>query len=217
MTYPLLTLENIHASYYKREVLRGLSLHIGKGEVVALLGENGKGKSTVLRVISGLLKPTSGRIEFQGRGITALSAEQRQQLGIGYLLQGGRVFRNLTVEENYLIALRHRPHNAEHAYEFPGGVFPDLKDLKKKRAGLLSGGQRQMLAVEMASLQCGVIGLWDEPTAGLSEKAAELALSQILRVAGPDRAHLIVEQRRDLVAAIATRVVLIDELFRGCL
>ena len=100
MSNCILKLEDVCVSYGKKQILHGISLQLSEGDVVALLGDNGAGKSTVLRVIAGLLIPSSGRIEFQGRDITKLTPRQRQRLGLCHLIQGGRVFPSLTVEEN---------------------------------------------------------------------------------------------------------------------
>jgi ABC-type branched-subunit amino acid transport system ATPase component len=211
----LLKLDNIHACYGKKEILRGVSFQLQQGEAVGVLGENGAGKSTLLRVIAGLLIPTQGSIELFGREITRLSSKQRHELGLSYLMQGGRVFPNLSVEENYVLALRYSPHKKLGKQNGLGSLFPLLKEIRSKRAGLLSGGQRKMLAIEMVAHTRGHVALWDEPTAGLSDENAELALRHIIQDADHRQAQLIVEQRSDLLATKVTRSICIDNLSFG--
>jgi ABC-type branched-subunit amino acid transport system ATPase component len=174
---PILVLEDVHAAYLKKEVLRGLSLIVHAGEIVALLGENGSGKSTTLKVIAGLLKPSQGIVRFQGRNLNALGVAQRQHLGIGYLMQGGRVFPNLTVKENFALATSNSHESQRPA--ILGDWFPVLRDCCSIRAGLLSGGQRQMLAIEMVLVQKPSLLLLDEPIAALSPDMASNILASI--------------------------------------
>ena len=177
---PLLCVESVHVAYVKKEILRGVSLTVNQGEIVALLGGNGSGKSTLLKTIAGLLQPTKGRIEFNGQDITQLSVHGRQKGGIGYLLQGGRVFPNLSVEENFEIARKHHRNGRNTLRDVLGSIFPQLREKANVRAGLLSGGQRQMLAIEMVLTQEPALALLDEPTGALSHDLA----ATILRTAG---------------------------------
>jgi branched-chain amino acid transport system ATP-binding protein len=178
-TTPLLRVEDLYAAYVKKEILRGVSLIVGRGEIVALLGGNGSGKSTLLKSIAGLLQPTKGRIEFKGRDITSLSVRDRQQGGIGYLIQGGRVFPNLSVQENFEIAMKHDRNGHKAAGAKLGSIFPSLKEKTNLRAGLLSGGQRQMLAIEMVLSQRPELILLDEPTGSLSPNTVGIILKAI--------------------------------------
>jgi ABC-type branched-subunit amino acid transport system ATPase component len=173
---PILVLENVHASYVQKEILRGLSFTVRRGEIVALLGENGSGKSTTLKVIAGLLKPAQGSVRFHGKELNGLGAADRQQLGIGYLMQGGRVFPNLTVEENFNLALGQAPKGTSEAPPCLGDWFTALNDRRATRAGLLSGGQRQMLAIELVLAQRPNLLLLDEPTGALSGELATQVL-----------------------------------------
>lgn len=204
MTVPILKVENVHAAYSKKEILRGLSFEVYPGEVVMLLGENGAGKSTALKVIAGLLRPTQGRIEFNGRDITRCDVQERQRLGIGCLLQGGRVFPNLTVQNNFQLALSYgRPHSKP--VPQLGEIFSVLRDRRNDRAGLLSGGQRQMLALEMMAVQQPRIALLDEPSAALSEEHAPALSSMLAEATNDDRALVIVEQQPDAIKASQIR------------
>lgn len=176
---PLLRVEGVHAAYVKKEILRGVSLTVKRGEILALLGGNGSGKSTLLKTIAGLLQPTKGRIELKGRDITLLSVHGRQKGGIGYLLQGGRVFPNLSVEENFEVAMKHHRNGHNGAGAKLGSIFPPLRERTNVRAGLLSGGQRQMLAIEMVLAQEPELALLDEPTGALSHDLAITILKTV--------------------------------------
>ena len=209
MLDPLLILEDIHASYVKKEILRGVSFEVMPGEVLALLGGNGSGKSTTLKVIAGVLAPSKGRVLFHGKDITHATPHQRQKLGIGYLLQGGRVFPNLTVAENLRIAYSHTRDGAHGTHPPPaiGSIFPELGARQTTRAGLLSGGQRQMLAIEMILAQRPLLALLDEPCAALSPQFASKLLHQIKEQAGNHEAFLVVEQNTESARIASKRVL----------
>lgn len=205
----MLILEEIHASYVKKEILRGVSFEVRAGEVLALLGGNGSGKSTTLKVIAGVLPPTKGRVVFQGRDITHATPHQRQKMGIGYLLQGGRVFPNLSVAENLRIAHSHARDGA-HGHQPPhalGAIFPALANRQATRAGLLSGGQRQMLAIEMVLAQRPILTLLDEPSAALSPELSSQLMQQIKEQAGERDAFLVVEQNTESARFASKRVL----------
>lgn len=213
MAGAILTLDGVHASYKEKEILRGVFLEIHDKETVVLLGANGSGKSTTLKTISGLLPITRGQIRLGGEDISLWDSAHRQAAGISYLLQGGRVFPNLTVQENFNVAIRYRRGGVVPNGHFLGSVFPGLAGLCRRRAGLLSGGQQQMLAIEMVTAQCGVVGLWDEPTAGLSDEMAIAALNHIVVLANRGSAQLIVEQRDDLLSGLPIRTIQIEDLY----
>jgi ABC-type branched-subunit amino acid transport system ATPase component len=205
-TDAILTLEDVHAAYLQKEILRGLSLTVHAGEIVALLGENGSGKSTTLKVIAGLLNPSQGTVRYQGRSLNGLGVPQRQQLGIGYLMQGGRVFPNLTMEENFNLAASNvRSTNATPAL---GDWFTDLRDRRSDRAGLLSGGQRQMLAIELVLVQKPQLLLLDEPTSSLSAELGAKILSSIRRsIKATGASALLVEQNGASAASASDRTL----------
>jgi ABC-type branched-subunit amino acid transport system ATPase component len=212
---PILTIQGLHAGYRRKEVLQGLSLELHRSEVIAILGDNGTGKSTMLRAIAGLLTPSSGRISLMDRDVTLWTAKHRHDCGVGFLMQGGRVFPNLSVLQNFELARYHRPSSALDLDRRLGSIFPSLAAIADQRAGLLSGGQRQMLSIEMAAQQCGVIGLWDEPTAGLSPENAQFALDHIIGLAQGNRAQLIVEQRQELIVDRVNRILWMETLTLG--
>ncbi|MDB5912575.1 MAG: transporter ATP-binding protein, partial [Ramlibacter sp.] len=145
-----LVLDGVHAHYGRSHVLHGVSLKLRRGSLLALLGRNGAGKTTTMLTIAGLMKPTGGTIVFGGRAMQSLAPEAIARSGIRLVPQGRRVFPSLTVHENLLVAAQLRPQarawNMERVFDF----FPQLKPRHKQRAGTLSGGEQQMLAIGRA-------------------------------------------------------------------
>lgn len=195
---PILSFEDINAGYGKKEVLRGLSLRVASGEIVALFGDNGSGKSTALRVAAGVLRPWSGRIVLDGRDISGLLPHEVRRLGISYLPQNARVFKSLSVQENLAVAGHARDRNRD------GFVFPATREIRTRRAGLLSGGERQMLAVELALRRDATILLLDEPTANLSRPLVARMLERIAQLAKKEGTGVIlVEQNVEEARRVA--------------
>jgi ABC-type branched-subunit amino acid transport system ATPase component len=204
-------MRNVHAGYGARAVLKGLELFVRRGEVVALLGGNGTGKSTVLKVVAGLVRPGSGEILVLGRSIANLPTHVIQRRGVGYLLQGGRVFPNLSVAENLRVP-NSVTSDVRSAARPLSLVFPELEGMMDRRAGLLSGGQRQMLAVEMVLQQRAPLLLMDEPSAGLAPHLADRILAGLYEYA--QRAHaavLLVEQKARAAVQIAARAFVLSD------
>jgi branched-chain amino acid transport system ATP-binding protein len=176
---------------------------VKKGEIVSLIGPNGAGKSTTLKVISGFLKPKSGKIIFKDKDITNLSPWQRSKLGIAYLFQGGSIFENLTVIEN----LKLSNEKIETAFE----IFPELEKYKKTRAGLLSGGLKQMLSISLILLKDPELLLLDEPSAGLSPALVEKLISKIKDINQKfNKTILLVEQNIVQALKISNRLYLMS-------
>lgn len=175
---PLLAVRDIHVAYVKKEVLRGVSFTLRHGEVLTIVGGNGSGKSTLLKTIAGILSPTEGQLELNGDRLDTADIANRQRLGIGYLLQGGHVFPNLRVDENVAIAATHHRGGARSDVR-AGTIFPALRTKNHIRAGLLSGGERQMLAMEMVLVQEPLLALLDEPTAALDPDAVTQVLDAV--------------------------------------
>jgi len=170
----LLQCKNIFASYGKKEVLKDAYLNIEKGSIVSLIGPNGSGKSTFLKVISGFLKIKKGNIIFNGKDITNLPPHIRVNLGIGYLFQGGSIFENLTVKENLRLS--------NEKFDLVFELFPELERYTETRAGLLSGGLKQMLSISLILLKEPELLLLDEPSAGLSPALVEKLLQKIREI-----------------------------------
>lgn len=208
---PLLRVEDIRASYYKKEVLHGLSIQVQEKEIVALIGPNGAGKSTLLKAIFGLLKPQSGKVLFNGEDITESDPFYRVQQGLGFFVQGGKVFTELTVCENLEIgAYAKRNLSSNERGDEILELFPELRKHKDRRAGLLSGGERQMLALGILLVQKPKLLLLDEPSAGLAPISAQNIVAKTTNVREKTGASiLLVEQNIREALRIADRVYLL--------
>lgn len=209
----VLRLENIHAGYGKKEVLRGVSFSVRAGEIVALIGINGAGKSTALKVAAGLVRPWQGSVWFNGCNITGMPVHQRARIGLSYLMQGGEVFQSLTVRENIeMSTLVVPPDERKAAIESAVERFPILREKMNVRAGLLSGGQRQMLAIAMVLAQRPKVVLLDEPSAGLAPNLAQEILSKLRTITMADSvACLLVEQRMRESLKVAQKALWLNE------
>jgi len=163
----LLSLEDIDVSYGQTPVLRDTSLTVDENEVVSLIGRNGVGKTTLVKAIIGLLEPTDGTIRYAGDEITNLSADKRAGLGMGYVPQGRDVFSELTVEENLRVGEQINTDSDEYLYDQVYDFFPRLDERRKQRAGKMSGGEQQMLAIGRALIGNPDLLLLDEPSEGV--------------------------------------------------
>jgi branched-chain amino acid transport system ATP-binding protein len=211
---PLIRVEDIHTYYGKSHILHGVSLEVGKAEVVGLLGRNGVGKSTTLKAIAGLVHPSQGEVRFEGRPISRLPAHRLARLGIGYVPEDRRIFRLLTVTENLRTGLdRHGVTKArkkellDKVYQY----FPVLAERRNQAGGTLSGGEQQMLAIARAMMLEPKIILLDEPTEGLMPRMVT-QISQIIDVLRRESvAVLLVEQNVPLTLEAARRVYIIEK------
>ncbi len=207
----ILSAQNIHASYYKKEILHGVSVSVRKGEILCLIGPNGAGKSTLLKVIIGILSPGAGRVYFEGEDVTNLSPHLRVRKGIGYFIQGGEVFPNLTVLENLKLGGADLPKEAlkNHLNEV-FDLFPKLDKIRLKRAGLLSGGQRHALALGIVLMRRPKLLLLDEPSAGLAPSLVKETMSKVQGInENFGISILVVEQNLREVLMIAQRAYLL--------
>ena len=170
MATPLLEIDRLHVKYGNVEALHGISLSVSQGEIVTILGANGAGKSTTLRAISGLLKPSGGEIRFDGRPAHAIPAHERVRLGIAQSPEGRRIFGTLTVRENLGLGAFTRKDGAEIAETAAWiyRLFPVLEKRRDQLAGTLSGGEQQMLAIGRALMAKPRVLLLDEPSLGLA-------------------------------------------------
>ncbi|NCG08152.1 MAG: urea ABC transporter ATP-binding subunit UrtE [Verrucomicrobia bacterium] len=164
---PLLTVEDLQASYDESLILRGISMEVPPNSVVALLGRNGVGKTTLLRSIMGLVPQVDGTITFDGKAIHLLRADQRARLGLGYVPQGRDIFPNLSVEENLKVSLSISGSAGASRLEQVYELFPVLKEMLARKGGVLSGGQQQQLAIGRALLTNPRLLILDEPTEGI--------------------------------------------------
>jgi len=211
---PLLQVEDIHSYYGKSHILHGISLEVGRGEVVGLLGRNGVGKSTTLKAIAGLVHPTAGRVLFDGQPTTGMPAHRVARLGIGYVPEDRRIFPLLTVIENLRTGLdRHGVGNAkkQELLDKSFSYFPVLAERRYQAGGTLSGGEQQMLAIARAMMLEPKIMLLDEPTEGLMPRMVS-QISEIIEALHRESvAVLLVEQNVPLTLAASQRVYIIEK------
>jgi len=166
----LLSVESVHAHYGKSHVLQGVSLHVGDGELVTLLGRNGAGKTTTLKTIAGVMAPTQGQVRFSGEPVHQLATHLVAQRGICLVPEHRGIFKLLTVEENLLLGQRkHSPWQLPDVYR----IFPRLKERRANGGGQLSGGEQQMLAIGRALMNAPRLLMLDEPVEGLAPVIVE--------------------------------------------
>jgi len=204
---PLLAVGRLESGYGKIRVLHGIDLQVSAGEVVALLGPNGAGKTTLLRALSGLLPVNSGDARFGGRDITNASPRETAREGLVHVIEGHRVFTQISVTDNLLLAAYDLP-RAERAarIEQALSLFPEIADKRHERGGALSGGQQQMLTVAQGLIRRPRLLMLDEPSAGLSPVLVDRVLDVIARLRGQGTAVLLVEQLLEKALAAADRV-----------
>jgi branched-chain amino acid transport system ATP-binding protein len=190
----VLTVDNIIVRYGAVTALRNVSLEVGSGESVALIGANGAGKSTLFKCIVGLLPVHSGAVTFERKSLGSLRPDSRIRLGIGYAPEGRRVFPGLTVRENLEVAIRDGAGRRGAMLELAFAMFPDLAARVDARGWQLSGGQQQMLAIARALMGRPKLLLLDEPSLGLSPKLVDEVLRQIPLIVRRGTSVLLAEQ-----------------------
>mgnify|MGYP001035422388 CR=1 FL=1 len=205
----LLKMEKIGASYGSVQVLRDVSLELGSGEVLCLLGRNGAGKTTLLKTIMGLVRAISGSILLDGMELTRLPPHEVPRHGVAYVPQGRRLFAELTVAENIEIGLMTRQKGSE-TREAVLDLFPVLRERLGQRSGTLSGGEQQMLAMARALAIEPKVLLLDEPTEGLMPSAIAKIREAVAALKERGVSTLLVEQRVDAVLPVADRVAFIE-------
>jgi len=210
----LVDVEDIHTYYGKSHVLHGVSLSVGRGEVVGLLGRNGVGKSTTLKTIMGLVNPSKGRVRFEGNLVTGLPAHRLARIGIAYVPEDRRIFRLLTVMENLRTGLDRRGVSDERKQELLDKVFtffPRLAERRNQAGGTLSGGEQQMLAIARAMMLVPKIILLDEPTEGLMPRMVSQIRDIIDVLHREGVAILLVEQNVPLTLEASQRVYIMEK------
>jgi len=201
----LLEVADLHVRLGGSHVLQGVSFEVPAGAVTALLGRNGVGKTTTLRALLGLV-PREGRIALGGADITRELTHRIVRRGVGYVPEDREVFASLTVAENLELAVR----NGDGRYAYVHELFPELRERGAQRAGTLSGGQQQMLAIGRALLNENVILLVDEPTKGLAPLLVTEVAEALVRISAEETTVLLVEQNLDVVRRVAAHVVVLD-------
>ncbi|MBD9628196.1 ABC transporter ATP-binding protein [Ensifer sp. ENS06] len=203
----LLDVEDLHSYYGKSHILQGVSLSIGEGEVVTLLGRNGAGKSTTLKSIAGLVSPERGSVQLAGRDLAGQSAFRIAQAGVSLVPENRGIFSLLSVEENLRIAERKgSPWSLKDIY----AVFPRLEERKRNGGGQLSGGEQQMLSIARALLTGPKLLMLDEPVEGLAPVIVEEIVDQVRKIAAAGIAILLVEQNLAVCTALANRHHIIE-------
>ncbi len=197
----MLKVRDLHAGYGSSAVLQGLSLDVAQGAVVALIGANGAGKTTAMRAISGLLKPTAGGVELDGRPIQGGDASAIAHLGLAHVPEGRHVFGPLSVEDNLLLGAYTRlprlfgyATRAKPALEQAYSLFPRLAERRRQQAGTLSGGEQQMLAIARGLMAAPKVMLLDEPSMGLAPVIVEEVFATLSRLKASGLTLLLVEQ-----------------------
>jgi branched-chain amino acid transport system ATP-binding protein len=205
----MLDVRDLTAGYATGTVLRGVSLTVAAGELLALLGRNGMGKTTLLRAVCGLRPPalTGGSVRVAGEEVTGLPAYQVARRGVSLVPQGRRVFGSLTVEENLRIAGRPGGWDLAGVWE----LFPRLVERRGQPAATLSGGEQQMLAIGRSLMTNPRLLLMDEPSEGLAPAVLDLITDRLGQIRGQGQAVLLAEQNVDLALALADRVCILGE------
>ncbi len=208
----MLKVSNIEVSYGDYQVIWGVSLEVGEGEVVSLLGPNGSGKSTVFNTISGLLKPRSGSIEFTGKHIDGQATHDIVRLGLAHILERRRVFPYLSVRENLWLGAYHpdaKPHR-EQTLEEVYGMFPRLRERERQMAHSLSGGEQQMLALGRGLMSRPRLLMVDEPFLGLAPAIVQEMKDVFQRINADGVSILFIEQNVQVALDMSTRGYILE-------
>ena len=204
---PLLEIAGLDAGYGKIGVLHGVDLRVGRAEIVALLGPNGAGKTTLLRAVSGLLPTTAGTVTFSGRNMRDAGPRAAVRAGLAHVIEGHRIFTQLSVTDNLLLAAYDLPRGERSArVDEALGLFPEIAAKRHDRGGALSGGQQQMLAVAQGLVRRPRLLMLDEPSASLSPLLVDRVLSVAARLRETGASVLLVEQLIEKALALANRV-----------
>ena len=209
---PMLRLDGIEAWYGSIQALKGISLEVYEGEVVSLIGSNGAGKTTTMKTIHGLMKPKAGTLEFMGRDATKLKTEELVKMGMAQSPEGRRVFPRMSVRENLEMGAFQREDQSEvesdieHVYE----LFPRLRERMDQKAGLMSGGEQQMLAMGRALMARPKLLLLDEPSMGLAPLVIQQIFDIIVEINKQGTTVLLVEQNANVALAISHRAYVLE-------
>jgi branched-chain amino acid transport system ATP-binding protein len=211
----MLSIRDVHLFYNKVEALKGISLDVKEGEIVSIIGSNGAGKTTILKTITGLLRPSQGKITFQAQDVAGIAPHNVARLGISLIPEGRVVFPDLTVEDNLLLGGYHRYYKTKRA-EFMRDVaeqyerFPILGQRKSSLAGTLSGGEQQMLAISRGLIAKPTFLLLDEPSLGLAPFIIKEIFKIVEELNRQGTTILLVEQMASFALAISTRAYVLE-------
>ena len=203
----MLRVENLAVNYGMINAVRGVNFEVNQGEIVSLIGANGAGKSTILRTISGLIKPASGTLTYEGQNITKTNAQKIVQLGISHVPEGRHVFKGLSVRENLEMGafLRKDRANIEEDIQAVYDRFPVLGERQKQDASTLSGGEQQMLAMARALMSKPKLLFLDEPSMGLAPIFIQEIFNIIQQIQAQGTTVLLIEQNAKMALSIASR------------
>jgi len=205
MSEKLLDITNLHVNYGAVEAIKGIDLHVNRGEVVTILGANGAGKTTTLQTISGLLKSNSGSIVFDNKDITQIPAHEIVSLGMSHAPEGRRVFGTLSVEENLMMGAYSLKKYDALTLDWIYEILPRLYERKQQLAGTLSGGEQQMLAIGRAIMSKPKLLILDEPSLGLAPVLVKVIFKAIKEISKSGVTVLLVEQNAKAALKLANR------------
>lgn len=208
----MLTIDNINVYYGAIHALKGISVSVPEGEIVTLIGANGAGKSTTLRTVSGLLRPKTGQVLFEGKSITSVAAQSIVTLGISQVPEGRRIFANMSVHENLELGayIRNDQPEIKKDMEKIFERFPRLAERREQLAGTLSGGEQQMLAMGRALMSRPRLLLLDEPSMGLAPLLVKEIFSIIKEINQSGTTILLVEQNANMALSIAHKAYVLE-------
>lgn len=203
---PLLSISGLHAHYGKSHILHGVDMQVESATITALLGRNGSGRSTSLKAMAGLVRPTSGSIRFAEREIAGLEAFQIARAGLLYVPEERLIFPNLTVEENLVMGLQPARGGIRFTIDDVYAYFPRLAERRVQRGGTLSGGEQQMLTISRSLVGNPKLLLIDEPTEGLAPQIVETVVAVIRDIVARGVAVLLVEQKLTIALKVSRRL-----------
>ncbi len=208
----LLRISEIHAGYGKLDILHGVSLDVQRGEMISIIGPNGAGKSTALKSVMGILRPKSGHIRFDGKDILGFRPDQVISLGLAYVPQGRIVFPQMTVMENLELGayIENNPTRVKEALERICSLFPILAERRAQKAGTMSGGEQQMLAIGRSLMTSPKLILLDEPSLGLSPKFVTLIFEKLIEMKRAGYTMVVVEQNAAKALSVADRAYVLE-------
>ncbi|WP_345779724.1 ABC transporter ATP-binding protein [Haloplanus halobius] len=207
----MLTMDGVDVSYGNTPILRDIDLSIGSGETVGIMGRNGVGKTTLMKTVIGLLSADEGTIRYRGDDVTDLSADRRARLGMGYIPQGRDVFPDLTVEQNIKMGLTISEHKSEKLVDDVYEYFPRLEERRSQKAGTMSGGEQQMLAIGRALAGNPDLLLLDEPSEGIQPSIVQQITDDIARISDEFGVTvLFVEQNLQVIRELSERCYVVD-------
>jgi branched-chain amino acid transport system ATP-binding protein len=213
----MLLIDNLHAFYGKSHVLHGVNFEVGQGEIVALLGRNGSGRSTTAKAIMGLVE-CEGRIDWKGQPIQGKKAYEIAHLGVGYVPENREIFPKLTVSQNLQLGQKRNGQNGRWSFDDMFDMFPRLKEREHNEAGVLSGGEQQMLTLCRTLMGDPDLIIIDEPTEGLAPKIVELVGQFLFSLKAKGVSVLLIEQKLTIAMSISDRALVMGHgaiVFQG--